>query len=81
VDGTTKEVYCMAVEDYDSTNSHHWRRDVHDAHTNSQVAKLLSYLALAGAVIALALSIWALDKAGEAQSTANRAQESVQRLQ
>lgn len=70
----------MAVEEYDS-NMHHWRRDVHDAHTNSQVAKLLSYLALAGAIISMALAIWALDKAGEAQSTANRAQESVQRIQ
>lgn len=68
----------MATDDYDN-NIHHWRRDVHDAHTDSKVAKLLSYLALAGAITSLVLAIWALDKAGEAQSTANRAQETVQR--
>jgi len=71
----------MAVEDNDNRDMYHWRRDVHDAHTNSQMAKMLSYLAMAGMIISLALSIWALDKAGEAQSTANRAQESVQRAQ
>ncbi|PLS82056.1 hypothetical protein CYG49_00270 [Candidatus Saccharibacteria bacterium] len=69
----------MAVEDYDNNGGiHHLRRDVHDAHTNSQLAKLLSWLALAGAVLALALSLWALDKAGEAQSNANRALETSQ---
>jgi hypothetical protein len=73
----------MAVDtsDYNDHNSslHHMRRDVRDAHVDSKVAKMLSYLALAGALLSLALAIWALDKAGEAQSTANRAQESSQR--
>ncbi len=54
------------------------RRDVHEANTNSQIAKLLSTLALIGAAIALAMSMWALSKAGDAQSTANRAMEMSQ---
>ncbi|MDB5166840.1 MAG: hypothetical protein JWM37_912 [Candidatus Saccharibacteria bacterium] len=61
------------AEDYDSI--HHMRRDVHDAHTNSQVAKLLGTLALIASVIALAVAIVAYNKAGDAQSTANRATE------
>lgn len=67
-------------DDYyrDDNSLHHMRRDVRDAHVDSKMAKMLSYLALAGAIIALALSMWALNKAGEAQSTANRAQETVQ---
>lgn len=74
----------MAVSDDNnysnySNNSHNelsgMRRDVHEAHTDSQVAKLLSTLALIGTIIALGLSMWALNKAGEAQSTANRATE------
>jgi hypothetical protein len=56
-------------------NVRHMQRDVHDAHTGSQVARLLSTLALVASIIALALSMWALNKAGEAQSTANRAVE------
>lgn len=67
------------TDDYDSL--HHMRRDIHEAHTNAHVAKLLSYLALAGMVISLGLSIWALDQAGEAQSTANRTAEALQRLE
>lgn len=66
----------MAVEEYD--NLHHMRRDVHEAHTNSQIAKVLSTLAMIGAVIALTLALWALDKAGEASSNANRSLETVQ---
>lgn len=66
-------------EDYDSI--HHLRRDVHDAHSDARVAKLLSTLALLGALLSLGLSIWALDKAGQAQSDANRATESVQRIE
>lgn len=66
----------MAAEEYD--NLHHMRRDVHDAHTNSQIAKVLSTLAMIASVIALALSLWALDKAGEAQSSANRSLETVE---
>lgn len=56
--------------EYDSMR--HMQRDVHDAHTGSQVARLLSTLALILSAIALALSMWALSKAGDAQSTANR---------
>lgn len=71
----------MASDEYDNNgrydNMHHMRRDVHDAHTNSQLAKLLSALALTAAVISLALAGYALNKAGEAMSTANRATESV----
>ena len=75
----------MAVDtnDYNDNYSslHHMRRDVRDAHVDSKMAKLLSYLALAGTILSLVLAIWALDKAGEAQMTANRAQESAQRVQ
>lgn len=59
-------------------NLRHMQRDVHDAHTGSQVARLLSTLALILSAIALALSMWALSKAGDAQSTANRAMEVTQ---
>jgi hypothetical protein len=69
----------MAVEEYDSM--HHMRRDVHEAHSDAKVAKLLSTLALIGAVLSLALAVWALDKAGQAQSDSNRAVETVQRAQ
>lgn len=65
------------AEEYDSI--HHMRRDVHEAHSSAQVSKLLSTLALIGAVLSLALAVWALDKAGQAQSDANRAVETVQR--
>lgn len=73
----------MAVDnsDYDDRSMHHLRRDVRDAHVDSTLAKTLSYLAMLGMIISLALAVWALDKAGEAQSTANRAQETAQRLQ
>jgi hypothetical protein len=74
-----------AVDDTNYGNNyndvHNMRRDVHDAHTNSQIAKLLSTLALIGAVIAIGLSMWALNKAGDAQSTANRAMETAQSRQ
>jgi hypothetical protein len=66
----------MAAEEYD--NLHHMRRDVHDAHTNSQISKVLSTLAMIASVISLALALWALDKAGEALSNANRSLETVQ---
>lgn len=66
-------------DDYD--NIHHMRRDVHDAHSSSQVAKVLSTLALLGAILSLGMAIWALDKAGQAQSDANRANDAVQRIQ
>ena len=76
----------MPAEEYDRHDhrgnydnaQHHLRRDVHEASTESKLAKLLSTLALLTAALALALSIWALDKAGQAQSTANRATQTVQ---
>lgn len=64
-------------EDYDSI--HHMRKDVHEAHASAQVSKVLSTLALIGAIISLALAVWALDKAGQAQSDANRAIQTTQR--
>jgi len=70
------------AEDYNqNTSTNELRKDVHEAHSDAKVAKLLSALALIGAVIALTLSIMALDKSGEAQSTANRASDAVQRLE
>jgi hypothetical protein len=58
--------------------SRHLRRDIHEAYTDAKLAKMLATLALIGAALALALSMWALNKAGEAQSTANRATEMAQ---
>jgi hypothetical protein len=68
----------MADNNYydDRSDMQHIRRDVRDAHTNSELAKWLSIIALVVAGIALAVSWAALDKAGQAQSTANRATES-----
>ena len=66
-------------DDYD--NIHHMRRDVHDAHSSAQVSKVLATLALIGAILSLGLAIWALDKAGQAQSDAKRATEAFQRLE
>jgi len=73
----------MADQDYNYGNNyqndmHHLRRDARDAHASSQLAKWLSILALITAAIAIAVAVMAMDKAGEAQSTANRATESVQ---
>lgn len=65
------------AEDYDSI--HHMRKDVHEAHSSAQISKLLSTLALIGTILSLGLAIWALDKAGQAQSDANRASETVER--
>jgi hypothetical protein len=59
-------------------DTHSLRRDVRDAHTDSQLAKLMSTLALIGTIISLGLAMWALSKAGDAQSTANRAMEMSQ---
>lgn len=79
----------MANQDYDDNNyrnysnnndMHHLRRDAREAHTNSQLAKWLSIIALIASAIALGLSMYALNKAGEAQSTANQATESIQRV-
>lgn len=61
--------------------SNELRKDVHEAHSESKVAKVLATLALIGAVISLALSGMALDKAGDAQSTANRTSDAVERMQ
>lgn len=71
----------MATDDYNSNNHyndmHHLRRDVRDADSNASLAKWLSIMALITAAIALWVASSALNKAGEAQSTANRATESV----
>lgn len=71
----------MAIDDYNNNGNdmHHLRRDARDAHSNSQLAKWLSIIALIGAAIALWVAASAMNKAGEAQSTANRATEQVQR--
>jgi hypothetical protein len=73
----------MATEDYNSNQNdmHHLRRDARDAHADSQLAKWLSIIALIVAAIAMAVSVAAMNKAGDAQSTANRATESVQKTQ
>ena len=70
----------MAEIDYNDNRSEmqHMRRDARDAHSNSNLAKWLSILALIVSGIALAASVAASDKAGQAQSTANRATESSQ---
>ncbi len=68
----------MATDEYSNGNEmHHLRRDARDAHSNSQLAKWLSILALIGAAIALWLAMSALNKAGEAQSSANRNSERI----
>ncbi len=61
-----------AGDDYDNSY-HHFRTDVRDAHTNSSVAKLLSTLALIGAVIAIALAVASWNKANDAWGNAQRA--------
>lgn len=71
----------MAEEYNHQTTTNELRKDVHEAHSDSKIAKLLSTLALIAAVIALTLSIMALNKAGDAESTANRATDAIQRLQ
>jgi hypothetical protein len=67
--------------DYSNNELHHLRRDSRDAHTNSQLAKWLAILAMIVAAIALWVAVSALNKAGDAQSTANRATESVNQTQ
>jgi len=61
-----------ATDDYDNSY-HHFRTDVRDAHTNSSVAKMLSTLALIGAVLAMALAVAAWNKANDAWGNAQRA--------
>ncbi len=68
----------MATDDYGNGNEmHHLRRDARDAHSNSQLAKWLSILALIGTAIALWVASSAMNKAGEAQSSANRNSERI----
>lgn len=69
----------MATDDYNDNRSdmHHLRRDARDAHASSQLAKWLSIIALIVSAIAIAVAVAAMNKAGEAQSTANRATESL----
>jgi preprotein translocase subunit SecG len=72
----------MATDDYSNGNElHHMRRDARDAHSNSTLAKWMSILALLTAAIALAVAVMAMNKAGEAQSTANRATERLDIIQ
>lgn len=75
----------MATDDLDRTTNynelHHMRRDARDAHSNSQLAKWLSIMALITAAITLAVAVAALNKAGDAQSTANRATERINTVQ
>lgn len=59
------------ADEYD--NLHHMRNDVRDAHTNATVARILSILALIGALIALGYAIAAWNKANDAAGAANRA--------
>ena len=47
------------------------RYEVRDALTNSHLAKFLSTLALKASAIALAVSIWAINKVSDTQSTVN----------
>lgn len=67
----------MASDDY-GNDLHHLRRDAREAHGDSQLAKWLSILALIGAMIALWVAMSAMNKAGEAQSSANRNTERVE---
>lgn len=78
----TTDDYDRNRYDREGHDSHHLRRDVHEAHTDAKLAKMLATLAAIGAAIAIALSMWALNEAGEAKSTANRAMEvAEQRVQ
>lgn len=67
----------MAVDDYSGNDLHHLRRDARDAHSDAQLAKWLSILALITAAVAMAVAMSAMNKAGDAQSTANRATERI----
>ena len=49
----------------------------HHAHGNATLAKWLSILSLIVAAVALAVSVAAMDRAGDAQGSANRALDSV----
>jgi hypothetical protein len=75
----------MAIDDNDRNTNynelHHMRRDARDAHSNAQLAKWLSIMALITAAIALAVAVSAYNKAGDAQSTANRATEGLNQRQ
>jgi TRAP-type C4-dicarboxylate transport system permease small subunit len=61
----------MAVEDYDDRR--HMARDVRDAHVSAAAAKTLATLALIAAAVALAISIFAWNKANDAWGNAQRA--------
>lgn len=69
----------MATNEYEgASDMQHLRRDARDAHSNSQLAKWLSILALIVAAIAMWVAVMAMNKAGEAQSSANRNTERVE---
>jgi hypothetical protein len=61
----------MAVDEYDDRR--HLDRDVRDAHVNASAAKTLATLALIAAVIAVAVSVMAWNKANDAWGNAQRA--------
>ncbi|MDN5275854.1 MAG: hypothetical protein JWN33_503 [Candidatus Saccharibacteria bacterium] len=62
----------------DNDNMNHLRRDVHEAHSESKLAKVLSWLALLGAVIALAMAGTAIGVANDAKNQSQRAIEQAQ---
>lgn len=66
----------MATEGYDSIRE--MARDVRDANRSADAAKLLSIIAIIGAAIALALSVWAWNRANDAWGNAQRAIEITQ---
>lgn len=69
----------MATNDYEGgSDLHHLRRDARDAHSNAQLAKWLSIIALIAAAIALWVAAAAMNKAGDAQSSANRNAERIE---
>lgn len=61
----------MANEDYDDRR--HMARDVRDAHVSAVTAKTLATLALVAAIVALAISVFAWNKANDAWGNAQRA--------
>ena len=72
------------ADDYRNDNMsdmQHMRRDVRDAHSDAKAAKLLSTLALLGALLALGFSIAAWNKANDAFGNSQRAFNTAQQAQ
>ena len=61
----------MAADDYDDRR--HMSRDVRDAHVKANTANTLATLALLLAAVAMAVSIFAWNKANDAWGNAQRA--------